>query len=479
MRDLLTEPSWQSHELGLPLPVSPHAVSVSLPLWEHVIGYEEGDAAVTDQFQSGYPRFFLPPLLRQLFAQATELFASPGESAMVFPSHAAAERCVRYAGGGRIHQWQRGVAVVCVPESLLKRAKLYWRFSGEIVSTRVAEAISQEQPAADGSQAASEIRRRLATLHGVGEQDVFLFASGMAAVFSLHTALLKFRAGLPTVQLDFPYVDVLKVQEEFGASPPFFFPVGNEAAVEQVRALAANGSVGAIFCEMPSNPLLRSVRLSQLKGGVPLIVDDTVATCANVSAINYADAVTTSLTKTFSGVGDVIAGAVILNPASPHYKAFKTHLSVDAPLAAEDAIVLERNSRDFAARVARMNQNAAALAEMLEAHPAVEEVFYPGKLSTDGIYEILQPGGGLGPLLSFNLKNPAKAPAVYDALRVCKGPSLGSNFTLVCPYTLLAHYQELAWAANCGVAAHLLRVSAGLEEMDDLLARFREALAAA
>jgi cystathionine gamma-synthase len=67
----------------------------------------------------------------------------------------------------------------------------------------------------------------------------------------------------------------------------------------------------------------------------------------------------------------------------------------------------------------------------------------------------------------------------YDALELCKGPSLGTCFTLVCPYTLLAHYHELDWAAQFGVSAQLIRVSVGLEPLEDLVAHFSLALAAA
>jgi cystathionine gamma-synthase len=113
----------------------------------------------------------------------------------------------------------------------------------------------------------------------------------------------------------------------------------------------------------------------------------------------------------------------------------------------------------------------------LEKHPAVEAVYYPR--DGDGFEEVARHGGGRGCLLSFVLKDATKAPAVYDNLQVSKGPSLGTNFTLCCPYTLLAHYTELEWAARCGVRADLLRVSVGLEEIDDLTARFARALASA
>ena len=59
MSDLHQNPKWRAEDLGAPIPNSPHACSVALPLWEHVVGYEEGKAEVVDQMQCGYPRFFI------------------------------------------------------------------------------------------------------------------------------------------------------------------------------------------------------------------------------------------------------------------------------------------------------------------------------------------------------------------------------------------------------------------------------------
>jgi cystathionine gamma-synthase len=70
------------------------------------------------------------------------------------------------------------------------------------------------------------------------------------------------------------------------------------------------------------------------------------------------------------------------------------------------------------------------------------------------------------------------ASAFYDALAISKGPSLGTDFSLVCPYTLLAHYGELEWAAERGAPANLLRIWVGLEDPDDLRRRFEEAFGA-
>lgn len=74
------------------------------------------------------------------------------------------------------------------------------------------------------------------------------------------------------------------------------------------------------------------------------------------------------------------------------------------------------------------------------------------------------------------LKDEKSAAQFYDNLHCAKGPSLGTNFTLVSPYTILAHYTELDWAAEFGVHRHLIRVSVGLEDREKLLSMFKTAL---
>jgi len=68
------------------------------------------------------------------------------------------------------------------------------------------------------------------------------------------------------------------------------------------------------------------------------------------------------------------------------------------------------------------------------------------------------------------------SPRVFDAMQVCKGPSLGTVFTIACPFTLLAHYTELEWAEACGVPRNLIRLSVGLEDCQELWRRLELAL---
>src|SRR5690606_31973853 len=105
----------------------------------------------------------------------------------------------------------------------------------------------------------------------------------------------------------------------------------------------------------------------------------------------------------------------------------------------EDAIALEVNARDFPDRMRTINSNAEAVCAFLKDHPAIETLYYP-KYETAANYDaIRREDGSYGGLFSITLaKGPKHAEAFYNALRVTKGPSLGMNFTMACPFVILA-----------------------------------------
>jgi cystathionine gamma-synthase len=462
-----------------------------------VIGYEEKDPAVVGTFKSGYPRFFVPPAVTALFAAVEKAYGRPGERALVFPRKIHADRCAAFLGTHGVAEVRtvehgpEALGVVLFPEASYDTARQFWRFAGEVVSIRQAEhatgAVSSTVTAEEGAEATRTIKARLSGITGQAPEDIFLFPSGMAANYAVLRMLSALFPGRKTVQLDFPYVDVLKLQEKFGIGA-HFLPFCDDGDYEKLRQIIQSEPIAGIFAELPSNPLLKTVDLRRVtemlfleEKDVPLIVDDTVATCANVDAFLLADVVTTSLTKAFSGVGDILAGSVILNGDSPFHEDFSAFLRqhADHELWRGDAVVLEKNSRDFTERVKAVSRNSVGLYEYLAEHPAVARVYHSIE-DASGIYDHLQrEDGGHGCLLSLVLKDPAKTPAVYDAMEFTKGPSLGTNYTLVCPYTLLAHYDELAWAESCGVDRHLLRISVGLEPLETILERMGRALEAA
>jgi cystathionine gamma-synthase len=327
------------------------------------------------------------------------------------------------------------------------------------------------------------LRRQLAGFYDCAEDDVFLAPTGMAAQFAALQAVIERTPGQPTAQLGFPYVDTLKLQQKLGHGGILLHRLGT--IEDELHALLHRQPLAACFCEIPGNPLLGSADVRQIgplcrEHRVPLVVDDVVATPANVDLGGHADLIATSLTKFIAGTGNVMGGALICNPRSPFYKELKPIVSAqhEELLWGEDAAVLDAQARGFPERMKRHNANGLLLAERLRRHPAVERVWYPKWEFSEAYEAVRRADGGWGALITFLPKHAdTRSPGIYDRMALCKGPSLGTVFTLVCPFTLLAHYTELEWAESCGVSRHLIRVSVGLEDPEDLWQRLERALA--
>lgn len=491
--ELLTEhPLWRPEDLGRPIPDTPHAVSVCLPTWDDVIAYEEGHERVVKSMQLGYPRFVRHPLVQKLFDTCAERFAKPGEVAVAFPSLHVAECCLAFAeangvDGISVHDFgAHGIHAVVLPEDGLEFALKYWQHSGEIVSSRLAEAalegLSEHE---EGARAKKILRARIAEMTGAKPTDVFLYPTGMAALTAIHRKLLKLRPGLKTIQLGHPYVDLVKIQEKFGAGCHFF--ASNDANdTDAFKTLLQEGEFAGVFTDVPGNPLLGTASLPTLHeqlraANVPLVVDETVGSYLNVNPMPYCDVMMTSLTKYFAGISDVMGGALILNQASPFYGAISNRLleEYEDLWWGDDAALVSDRSFNFETRMHQINENGEAVADFLNSHPRVDRVYYPKFVNADNYREVMRENGGYGGLMSILLKDPAATtPAFYNALRVSKGPSLGANYSLACPYILLAHYDELDEVEAQGLSRWLVRLSVGLEPQGELIARLEEALAA-
>ncbi|KAK1826866.1 cystathionine gamma-synthase [Podospora conica] len=319
------------------------------------------------------------------------------------------------------------------------------------------------------------------------EEDVYLFPCGMNAIFNTHRALLGARGSMQSINFGFPYVDTLKILQKFGPGC-VFYGHASDADLDDLEARLRGGErFLALFCEFPGNPLLTCPDLARIRRladeyDFALVVDETIGTFANINVLQFADVVVSSLTKIFSGDCNVMGGSAIFNPGGRYYGALKAFAQseFEDTYWAEDVIFMERNSRDFASRIDRVNANAEAIAGVLKSHPLVKSIYYPQYVESRKNYEACKlPGGGYGGLLSVTFHEQTKAMAFYDAIETAKGPSLGTNFTLVSPYVLLAHYQELEWAASFGVEPNLIRVSVGLEETGHIVKVFESALKAA
>ncbi len=480
--DLITQPVCEGRDLGRPMPDTTHAVSMALPRWEDVVGYEEHRPEVQEKLRTGYPRFVIHPLVKQLAEHI-----APGMQCLPFPSFRTAEACAAFvlksSGAQARIVSHDGIFGVITDTAGAPASKAFWQHAGMIVSSRQAEAhLAGRSATAEHTEVRRELRQRLAELYECAEDDVFLTPTGMAAHYTALQAVMTRSPGCPTAQLGFPYVDTLKLQQKIGHGSHLLHKL--DGIAKDVHELLHRERLAACFCEIPGNPLLGSADIRSVSPilrdhGVPLVVDDVVATPYNINLRPYADLIPTSLTKFIVGSCDAMGGALICNPSSPFYAELKAIVKAQHEdlLWGEDAHLLNRQAKGFTERMQRHNENGLLIAERLRKHPAVDRVWYPKWEFTDVYESVRRPNGGWGALITFLPKQAEqRSPKVFDALRVCKGPSLGTIFTLACPFTLIAHYCELDWAESCGVSRHLIRLSIGLENPEELWHRIEEAL---
>lgn len=455
----------------------PFAVSVSLPKIADVKAYEEGVPEFRANLKGGYPRFVFHSCYKEVCNRYRD-FLSPNEDLLVLPSTDVAAQCVSFIGRGRVSETRDGVALAIFPKEEALLAKSFWQHTGLIISSRQAEAIlaGREKPSSRGPL--QELRRHLAGLQDVNPDDVYVSPTGMSAIYSAYQAVSAIR-GTKTIQLGFPYTDTLAIQEKFGKGS-HYVPYNTPHDLEKLRLLVEQGDISAVFCEVPGNPLLKTVDLQRLKKilapyGIPLIIDNTLGTWLDIDVSPYTDVTVTSLTKYFAGTGNVMGGAATLNRNSPHYLPFKRFFQGNEQLLyPDDATALLKSSEGFVERMAKINHTAVQLADFLRHHPAVKDVFYTDR---DPAYEAIRKnGGGYGGLLSFTLKDPTLLAEVYDNLQFPKGPSLGTNFTLICPYPLLVHYGDFNKTRTSNIADDLMRVAVGTENSDEIISRFKTSL---
>ncbi len=482
-RNLLTDPCWSYQDLGNPLPDSPHAVSVALPRWQDVIAYEEQDPACINSLRAIYPRFGFNPIIAEIAKIALTKANIHGGTSWPYPNLTIAEEAREYcektnSNGHTSIINVAGIECLVVDNTTTTAAKSFWQHTGQGASSRQAAiALKREKSPSriDGELAKKLLRKRLGNIYQCPTKYISLYPSGMAAL----TAALKVIHGQRSIiQLGFPYVDVLKLPQKIFNGSDLILTQN----LSLIKKELDEKKPSALIIELPSNPMLQCIDLPEVSKlartrHIPIIADDTIGSGVNINSLPYADLIFSSLTKSFAGSGDILAGGLVISPESPWANDFYTSLTKIGftSLSDPDAIALERASKDVEKRLPKLNNACQHLKEKLERHPDILRVLHPS--NCNNFKKIMRPQGGYGCLLSFEFKEGLpKAKRFYDALKVCKGPSLGTNFTLVCPYVLLAHYNELKWAEECGVPSHLIRVSVGLEEPNILWNRFAKAL---
>ena len=250
-------------------------------------------------------------------------------------------------------------------------------------------------------------------------------------------------------------------------------------------AAAFRPNTRVLFVEVPVNPTLRVVDVRPLarlchERGARLIVNATFATPINFRPLEHgADLVMHSATKYLGGHSDVTAGVVA--GARDLVAEVREKLISFGPVLDPHAVwLLERGIKTLDVRVGRQNANALALAQWLQAHPAVARVNHPGLDTHPDRALVRELFDGTGGMLSFEVRGGDEAAlAVLSRLELaCVAPSLGSVETLVSMPRYTSHVSLSREERHAlGVGDGFIRVSVGIEDVRDLIADFERALA--
>lgn len=317
-----------------------------------------------------------------------------------------------------------------------------------------------------------------------GAEDALATASGMAAVSTaVLTALGRgTHAVAPAAAYQATYQLFAQILPDYGIETTVISDSSVEAYERAVRP-----ATRLLFVETPNNPVLGITDIAAVvalarRQGALTIVDNTFATPFNQTPLALgADVVVHSATKYLGGHHDLTAG-VIAGPAEFLQRA-KRHLRIfGATLDPFGAWLAARGMITLGLRVDRQNRSAQALAEHLAAHPRVAVVHYPGLPRHPGHGVAARQMRGFTGMLSFEVDGGYEAGVrVFEALRVAKrATSLGGTTTLVShPASISSVHipEEVREAA--GITDGLIRVSVGIEDVEDLIDDFDQALAQA
>lgn len=308
----------------------------------------------------------------------------------------------------------------------------------------------------------------------------FAFGSGMAAISSV---MMMFSAGDHIVLTDDVYGGtyrvINKVLNRFGLEFTFV-DTGNLAEVEA----AVKENTKAIFIETPTNPLLKVTDIEAVAAfakskNLLTIVDNTFMTPYLQNPIKLgADIVLHSATKYIGGHSDVVAGLVVVNSAELAEEVHFVQNSIGAILGPQDSWLLIRGLKTLGLRMEEANSNAQKIAEFLEEHEAVGKVIYPGLESHPGRELMQKQATGFGGMISFDVGSKEKAGELLAKLKYFTlAESLGAVESLISVPAQMTHASiPIERRAELGIVEGLVRISVGIEDIEDLIEDLTHAL---
>ncbi len=330
-----------------------------------------------------------------------------------------------------------------------------------------------------GTPTARTAELKLAELEGA--EDALLFDCGMSALTRALLANLSMGDHLIITS------DVYKKTLQFAHNDLSRFGIQTTVAAPDAKSIAAaiRKETKIIFSESPTNPYMHVIDIKEVvktakKFGVMTFIDSTFATPYNIKPLDMGvDVVIHSATKYLSGHNDIIAGVVLGNSDIINkIKLFQktTGGCIDAHV----AYLLIRGLKTFSLRIKQQNETAMYIAQKLEKHPKIKQIWYPGLKSHPSYLNAKKQMNGFGGVLTFEVNAPLKD--VQKFLRNLKiaqmGPSFGGTETLITHPASITYYDMTKkQREQIGITDQLIRFAVGVEDKEDILADIEQALA--
>ncbi|MBZ9687771.1 PLP-dependent aspartate aminotransferase family protein [Clostridium estertheticum] len=308
----------------------------------------------------------------------------------------------------------------------------------------------------------------------------FAFGSGMAAT----TAVLSlFKTGDKILISNNIYGGTFRVLDKYFSNFGIHYSVFNSSNIEELKNNIDN-NVKAIFIETPTNPLMGITDIEEVakiakKNNLITIVDNTFMTPYLQKPITLgADIVIHSATKYLGGHSDLIAGLVVVNNKELAEKIGFIQNSTGGILSPFDSFLLIRGIKTLALRMDRHNSNAMVIAKFLKDRKEVEKVYYPGFEDHPGHKIQSKQAKGYGGIISFLIKEGYDYKEFLGNLELITfGESLGGVESLIChPATMTHAAIPSVMRQEIGITDNLIRLSVGVENVDDIMEDLIKAL---
>jgi cystathionine gamma-synthase len=339
--------------------------------------------------------------------------------------------------------------------------------------------IREHEYARYGNPTQQECERKLAAIEGA--ERAVLYSSGMAAVLLAIMTYMKpdghiiFTGDCYRQTRDFAMNFLGKFNVPFSIVDPTAGSIG----------AAITPKTNIIFTESPTNPYLRVLDIPAIvkvakERNIMTVIDATLATPYNIKPIEMGvDVVIHSATKYLGGHNDLMAG-VALGSAALMNELYRMQRMIGATPGPLTCFLLERGLKTFGMRMEHHNRAGLRIAQMLEAHPGIEKVWYPGLESHPDYGIAKEQMKGNGSVISFLVKGGnAETRKFIDALELFLiTPSLGGSESLVTQMWAMSFFDyPVEYRKNIGMVDNLVRLALGLEDVDDLIADLAQALA--